>query len=211
MEDIYLSKAQEIGRDYAAQIKSLDADGKFTRMLADNTFIDNEYGKIYEVEKTSGYNRLKIGADKNQTDLLLRLCENIAPPYFILYVLVVSRQGHEQGRYQSPLIETINEVQSFLSEYKTFFETDGRHHIWLGTPDNSGLMIYDQHNVIYCYGELEKQISYLQKAGFQEKAFDFPAPHAHRYNEKNDKFEEQILQHWDWEVFPLTDDDTYQS
>ena len=209
MEEFDLPKAQEIGEDFAAQIRKWDGGHKFTKMLPDNSFVDNEYGRIYEVEIYPGYSRLKIGADENQIDLMLRLCENLNPPYYILYVLVVPRQEHQQGRYQSDILKSITDIKLFLDEYKEFLETDGRHHIWIGTVDNSSLLIYDQHNVIFCYGDLEQQIVLLQKDGFQEMPFSFPLPHAHRYNEHNDEFEEKILRHWDWEIFPLTDDDTY--
>ena len=209
MEEFDLPKSQEIGEKFVSQLNSWESGHKFTKMLGDNTFVDNEYGKIYEIEIYPRYSRLKIGADANQIELMLSLCENLNPPYYILYVLVVPRQGHEQGRYQSNLIESISDVRLFLNEYKEFFETDGRHHIWIGAANNSGLIIYDQHNVIFCYGDLERQTAFLQNHGFQEKAFSFPVPHAHRYNEKNDKFEEKILQHWDWEISPVTNDDTY--
>ena len=209
MEDFSLPKAQDIGKDFASQSRSWGSGHKFTRMLADNSFVDNEYGKIYEKEIYPGYSRLKIGADENQIDLMLSLCRNLNPPYFILYVLVVSRAEYEQGRYQSGIIESISDVEIFLNEYREFLETDGRHHIWIGTADNSGLIIYDQHNVIFCYGDLDAQALLLHNNGFKEVAFSFPVPHAHRYNEANDKFEAKLLQHWDWEVFPLAADDTY--
>jgi hypothetical protein len=63
--------------------------------------------------------------------------------------------------------------------------------------------------VIFCYGDLAQQIALLQTLGFTEKKFDFPVPHAHHYNDENDKFENDILQHWEWGVFPVTSDDTY--
>jgi hypothetical protein len=209
MEDFSLPEAQEIGKGFASQVNSWGGGHKFTKMSADNSFVDNQYGKIYEQEICSGYNRLKVGADEHQIELMLSLCGNLNPPYFILYVLVVPRGEHEQGRYQSDLIEDISDVKAFLNEYRGFLETDGRHHIWIGTADNSGLIIYDQHNVVFCYGDLDAQILLLQNRGFKEMPFSFPVPHAHHYSEANDEFETKLLQHWDWEVFPLTADDTY--
>lgn len=210
MESFDLPEAQEIGASFASQNKGWGSGYKFTKMLADNTFVENEYGKIYELEKTPGYTRLKIGADTNQIDLILSLCKNLNPPYFILYVLVIARQGHEKGRYQSKQIDNIEEVNLFLNDFKEFFETDGRHHIWVGTVDNSGLLIYDQHNVIFSYGKVLEQIMVLKNEGFHEMQFDFPVPHAHRYNSDNDKFEDQILKYWDWEKFSLNEDDVYE-
>lgn len=183
---------------------------KFTKMLPNDTLVNNEYGEIFEIETTDSYRRIKVAADNNQVDLMLKLCSNLTPPYFVLYVLVISRIKNEPGRYQSKQIESLNEVEIFLNEFKDYIQTDGRHHIWIGTVDNSGLLIYDQHNVIFCYGQFEQQLITLRKESFKELPFSFPVPHAHSYNLENDKFEEQILKYWDWEKHQLTVQDTYE-
>lgn len=202
-------KSVIITEGLAEQSKKWTTGYKFTKMLPDNSFVNNEYGKIFEIETTNAYQRIKIAADNKQIDLMLKLCENLHPPYFILYVLVVPRHGHKQGRYQSQQIESINEVETFLNEFQYFFETDGRHHIWIGTVDNSGLLIYDQHNVIFSYGQLDKQLTTLRKEDFHELSFSFPVPHAHYYNGDNDKFEDKVLEYWEWDNYPLTEHDTY--
>ena len=96
-----------------------------------------------------------------------------------------------------------------MLEYKEYFETDGRHHLWICTLDNSGRLIYDQHNVIFAYGQIEKYLTILDKEGFKEKRFSFPDPHAHAFNQINDKFEESILEYWGWSIYPLEDSDEY--
>ena len=183
-----------------------DSEAKFTSYASGHE-LPHDYGKIYEVIKDIG--QIKIAASQNQIDLLLELAGPLTPPFYILYVLIVTRLDNKHGRYQSPLLETKDELTSFLREYQEYFETDGRHHIWICTLDNSGRFIYDQHNVIFAYGQLENYISILKKIGYKEREFSFPAPHAHVYNASNDKFEEKILHHWDWDYFPLTDDDEY--
>jgi hypothetical protein len=185
----------------------LNARAKFTSFDKSGHEFTHDYGKTYEISTTIKH--LKIAASRNQVDLLLKLAENLTSPFYILYVLVVSRLDNEHGRYQSPLIETKDKLKDFLTEYKEYFETDGRHHIWICTIDNSGTLIYDQHNVIFAYGQLDTYISILKSEGFKEQEFSFPAPHAHAYNQSNDKFEESILQHWDWNHFPLADGDEY--
>ncbi|PSR52374.1 hypothetical protein AHMF7605_01960 [Adhaeribacter arboris] len=182
------------------------SEAKFTSYDSKGHEITHDYGKIYEVE----HSRLIIAASKNQIELILRLVDTLTPPFYILYVLVVSRLDNERGRYQSPLIETKEELKHFLLEYKLYFETDGRHHLWICTLDNSGRFIYDQHNLIFAYGQTEKYITLLDKEGFKEQNFSFPVPHAHAYNESNDRFEESILEYWDWSVYPLADDDEYE-
>ncbi len=185
----------------------LNSEAKFTSYDKLGHEITHDYGKIYEISANG--KQLKIAASKNQVDLLLKLAVSITPPFYILYVLVVTRHDNEHGRYQSPLLETKEELNDFLTEYTEYFETDARHHIWICTIDNSGRFIYDQHNVIFAYGQLDNYITILQSEGFKDQEFSFPAPHAHAYNQSNDKFEESILQHWDWDFSPLAEEDEY--
>jgi len=188
-------------------IPDLTSNSKFTSYDKTGDETSHDYGKIYELD--NDIKQLKIGASQNQIDLLLQLTGALTPPFYILYVLVVTRLGNKQGRYQSPLFETKDELNNFLLEYKEYFETDGRHHIWICTIDNSGKFIYDQHNVIFAYGQLDNYISILKRNGYKEQMFSFPSPHAHAYNKSNDKFEESILQSWDWSYFPLVESDKY--
>ena len=185
----------------------LNSEAKFTSYDKLGHEITHDYGKIYEISANG--KQLKIAASKNQVDLLLKLAVSITPPFYILYVLVVTRHDNEHGRYQSPLLETKEELNDFLTEYTEYFETDARHHIWICTIDNSGRFFYDQHNVIFAYGQLDNYITILQSEGFKDQEFSFPAPHAHAYNQSNDKFEESILQHWDWDFSPLAEEDEY--
>lgn len=181
------------------------SDAKFTSYDDKGHEVTHDYGKIFEVDES----RLTIAASTNQIALILKLVDTLNPPFYILYVLVVSRLDNELGRYQSPLIETKEELTDFMLEYKHFFETDGRHHLWICTLDNSGRFIYDQHNVIFAYGHIKKYIALLNREGFKEQNFSFPVPHAHAYNESNDRFEESILNYWNWSIFPLANGDEY--
>jgi hypothetical protein len=183
---------------------------KFTSLDINGDEAFHDYGNIYELEETQASERLKIGVSKNQIGLLVHLIENLAPPYFILYVLVVSRLGNEYGRYQSPLLDTKEELIDFLLDYKEFLETDGRHHLWIGTVPNNGTLVFDQHNVVYAYGPIDSFKQTLRRLEFKEKEFDFPSPHIHHYHDSNDAFEAEILGHWDWDMFPLADNDGYE-
>lgn len=164
-----------------------------------------DYGNVFEQHE----NVLKISASKDQIQLLLQLIEGLEPPFYVLYVLVVSRTEKELGRYQSPLFESKSELVDFLMAYKNYFETDGRHHLWIGSVKNNDLFVYDQHNVIFSYGNIEQCRNRLIKNNYVEKAFVFPAPHVHCYHEQNDKYEEKLLSAFEWQLFPLQKQDIY--
>lgn len=117
--------------------------------------------------------------------------------------------GNELGRYQSPLFESKEQLSNFLNEFKLYIETDARHHLWIGTVDNSGLLVYDQHNVIYAYGNIKEYQAILDRNGYRMQSFSFPVPHTHHYHPQNDTYEEKILNSLDWSLFPLEDGDDY--
>ena len=181
------------------------SEAKFTSYDNHGKESAHDYGRIYEVDE----NRLTIAASNNQIELIIRLISTLSSPFYILYVLVVSRVNNERGRYQSPLIETEEELIDFLLGYKPYFENDGRHHVWICTVNNSGRLIYDQHNVIFAYGNTKKYLAILDEDGFKESEITIPSPHAHAYNESNDNFEKSLMEIWDWSIFPLSEGDVY--
>ena len=69
-----------------------------------------------------------------------------------------------------------------LDKFNDYFEKDGRHHIWIGSIKTKQLAVYDNHNLIYIYGDVSKNQKKLNDLGFKEGAVKIPAPHSHRYN-----------------------------
>ena len=98
-------------------------------------------------------------------------------------------------------------MESFLLEFKEYFESDGRHHLWVKSLPEWSTLVYDQHNVIYAYGRLQEFTEILKDNGFQKGSVSFPVPHSHNYNPENDDAEERLLQHWAWLESPLLPDD----
>jgi hypothetical protein len=172
-----------------------------------DTEVPYEHGWRYMLEEYPNYSRLKIGASTKAIDLLLKLSSCLEPPYYCLYVLVVGRSTSPGGRYQSPLLSNRESLIDFLLDYKDLFESDGRHHLWVSSPEEGATLVYDKHNVIYAYGPLEEYIKVLLTAGYREEAFDFPYPHGHNYLSENDGKVEELLQYWDWQHSPLQEID----
>ena len=167
-----------------------------------------QYGDIWCVEKTTETERLAIAPDTDQINWMIELAKQWeTDEFYLLYVLVVSRLGKEPGRYQCPNRLSFSDLVNFLRKFTIFFETDGRHHLWIGTPNNQNLIVYDRHNVIYAYGPLNKYENILRKANFIQKKIIFPDPHSHRYNQENDKEEEELLNYFDWLFSPLQKND----
>ena len=184
---------------------------KLTRLDEDNNDVLYLHGNVYDVEPTTAGDRLAIAPDFNQVDLIAKLAEQFSPPYYLLYVLTVPRWDHEPGRYESPLFEAHETLYNFLKRYREYIETDGRFHLWVGTTDNSGLLVFDHHNIIFAYGPTDKYIRVLEQEGFKKQAFSIPVPHAHNFYPDNDQYEDGIFTDWkwDWMFFPLEEGDEY--
>ncbi|MEZ5424722.1 MAG: hypothetical protein R2747_00530 [Pyrinomonadaceae bacterium] len=165
------------------------------------------YPDIWNLEKTSGPERLIIAPAAGQIDLIIELSRILPEPFGILYVLVVPRGGNEAGRYQSAQPAGRAVMEGFLMNFRDFFENDARHHIWVASLSGKATLVYDNHNVIYGYGELEKFKEILTAKGLTQSEVRFPEPHVHNYNPKFDEEESRILSCAPWKKFPLAESD----
>jgi hypothetical protein len=167
-----------------------------------------QYGNHWAVERTTGPSRLVIAPASNQIALITRLATVMRAPFEVLYVLLVPRGGGKSGRYQAPKPIDFGEVELFLWQFQELFESDARQHVWVGSADNSSLLVYDNHNVIYAYGPLEEFERILASAGLARcEDVRFPKPHTHRYNFEFDQQAESVLKYWEWVHSPLQESD----
>ena len=178
--------------------------GKFTSFNESEELVPHDYGNVFFRQPVSGGERLVIGPSSEHVEVMLELAQTWpAREFFVLYVLLISHSGAGPGRYESPLIESFGDLQEFFRTYAEFLESDGRHHIWIGSPANEGLLVYDQHNVLFAYGNLSDYERKLASRRFTEGEFWFPCPHSHSYPPTNTWREEELLQHFPWQHSPL--------
>lgn len=183
---------------------------KFARMEGGDP-LPHDYGNVFFEQPCGNATRLVIGPTRDHVDLLAELAGELGGrPWAVLYVLLVPRQGNrEPGRYQSDDFATHAELAAFLQGFKGFFESDGRHHVWVLSAANDGVLVYDHHNVIFAYGPIEAYKSTLRDRGFREQAFWFPAPHFHVYTDEGDSEEERLMREREWQHFPLQPGDAW--
>lgn len=184
--------------------------GKFGVINESNEWVDHDYGNVFFRQPMSSGERLVIGPSAKHIDVMLALAETWGTQqFYVLYVLLVSHSGAELGRYESPLIESNENLQVFFNAHENFFESDGRHHVWIGSPANDGLLIYDQHNVLFAYGDLSRYEQVLATRNFSRREFWFPCPHSHSYPATNVQQEEDVLRHFPWRHSPLQEGDAW--
>lgn len=163
-----------------------------------------DYCDIYFRQPCGPGERLVIGPSSSQIKLLDELASTFPNQrYYLLYILLVSHAGRRPGRYQSPLIDSYEDLQLFIWTFQLFFEGDGRHHLWIASPDSPALLVYDQHDVISAYGNLDAYETILEQHGYTHKAFWFPAPHWHGYEPANVNTEDELMSYFEWKYFEL--------
>lgn len=134
--------------------------------------------------------------------LLIRYLQYRNKPVSFLYVLIVSRANQELGRYESPSMPMEYGV-AFLNRFGKFFAGDGRHEIWIRFEDGDQV-VYDRHERIWFYGDLERSKNLLESSGILEGQLEpIPVPHDHWYNAEFDDDEREILRFLDWFRTPL--------
>jgi len=154
--------------------------------------------------------RLIIAPSANHVSLIFDLarCWQI-DEYWLLYVLLTGHEGRDRGRYESPALSSSDELKDFLTRFGPFLEQDGRHALWIGSSAGEGTLVYDQHDVIFAYGPTHAYREVLARRGFAEHDFQYPDPHVHCYYAEFDAVEDELFALWEWEQFPLQDDDHY--
>ena len=160
--------------------------------------IEFKYADIWCIEEYLNFSRGVAAPSGGHIDLMLQIAKTYPPPYWVLYILVVSRIGQELGRYQCPMPLSFSELEKFCQKYKDFFESDGRHHLWIASTLTNQFLVYDRHNVIYIYDNIDNIRNYFRKSLYDEMVVKFPEPHIHLYNEKNDVFELDIINYYEW-------------
>jgi len=167
------------------------------------------YEGTWQREVVGSSERLVIGPQGGHVALLEELARTARGPFGILYVLVMSRCGRADGRYQSPVPVDETDLSAFLREFGTYFEGDGRHHLWIQSVSDSTCIVYDHHEVLYAYGDLKRLEQVLSARGLNPGQVAIPVPHEHKFNAQFDVEEDRIMGYWNWKAFPLApgDDD----
>ena len=162
-----------------------------------------ERQNCWDIERGDGWSRLIVATSGSPIDLIADLVKEWRPPFFVLYVHVVPRTEHSEGRFQSPAIERVSELKQFLLQYKDLFENDGRQNIWIGAPDDNRHIVYDRHEVLYVYGDDERISQLLTAQGYNQELAEIPVPHAHHYDAQFDASVISLFDHWEWNHSPL--------
>jgi hypothetical protein len=168
-------------------------DPKFASRVNGELWLAHDYGKVYAIEKTKdGNNRLRIATSYEGSQILRTLSRSLKEPFFLLYVLVIFRAGGEGGRYQSGELSR-EQLDAMFARYGEFWDSDGRHSIWLRSEADDATLVYDRHNLIYAYGPLDRFELVLETLGYTATPkVSLSFEHQHWYYPEFDAMEREL-------------------
>jgi hypothetical protein len=157
---------------------------------------------VWTREPTDERERLRIGSGIGTLDLFQWLAAVLGEPLFLLVVMRVP-QVVEAGRWESvPL--THAELARFVGRYGMLFEEDARAQLWVGELDGAGMLVLDEHDLIYAYGPLDRFEQVLREQGYEPGDPVVPVPHEHRYHRGLNDLETDLKRLWAWNrILPL--------
>ncbi|MDR3692253.1 MAG: hypothetical protein P4L46_22920 [Fimbriimonas sp.] len=163
--------------------------------------VSHRWKPVYERVRTATDNTVVATVVGSGADLMLQLTENCPEPFAILYVLVVPRRT-QPGRYQLKEWMDRESLVAYLERYRAYLEGDGRHNLWVKCGDDS-LIVYDRHETLYLYGDLDGFIKVLEHVGYGPGEVRVDFPHEHHYNYEYDGDEQSIVNSGDYTRFDL--------
>ena len=172
-----------------------------------DTDAEHFYAPNFEqIITTSGTARIVAGVPAGNSLVFETLCDVLSPPYYLLYVLHTPRGEGSPGRYQSPEL-THDDLRAFLKRFGPFLAGDARFDVWVYSIKDKGTIIWDRHNRIFAYGDLEAFIAKFRMMGFQMGPSPIPDPHIHHYRQEFDADAAEVLVYFDWMNSPLRPED----
>ena len=156
--------------------------------------------KVWAREQTDGPERLRIGVGFGTIELFRALADPLKEPLFLLVVMRAPRVAEEGGRWESNSVNHV-ELGRFLDRFGELFEDDARAQLWVGEIDGVGMLVLDEHDLIYAYGPLHRFEQVLREHGYATGDPHVPDPHEHHYNRQFDELEGELRRRWTWNRF----------
>lgn len=160
------------------------------------------WANTYVQESISGVSRLLV-APQRPLEFVKNVLDIYGERFRLVYLLVTPPDGYDFARYEIDSL-SLEQVQSFLTEFGDFLGRDARHHIWLHALDGGGTIIWDEHDWVYLYGHLGSVTQLLQDRNFTEGKPEIPFPHLHSEDPAQNLEMQRLLAALPWVQTPVS-------
>jgi hypothetical protein len=177
--------------------------------LVGQDWLEHSYAPVFAYAAAdTGEPRIESTAPGGDITPFEQLTNSTEPPYRLLYILHVNRGEGKPGRYVSPVL-TQKAFSDFLVRFRAYFQGDGRFDLWSHSDADGSTVVWDRHNKIFAYGDLDVFTSRLRSLGFHEDKFAIPSPHIHHFHREFDGDATDVLTALPWQYYPLEAEDEY--
>lgn len=191
------------GREDGTEIMDPGVVGKLFEVGARTPY---RHPRLWSREAISGVERLCVGGGERSAALLGDLAGCLPGPLFVVAVLGVAHAGKAEKLESEPL--DIEAVVRFLDDFRELFENDARAEAWVGATSGEGLLVLDEHDLIYAYGPLDDFEEILVAREFEGGDPGVSFEHLHRFNAELDHMELRLREWGSWRrALPLDDEE----
>lgn len=179
---------------------------KLGHPVDDEHWLEHSHSRLYHKEvHGEDVTYIVAGLPSGDVTVFKNLVRSLNEECFLLYIHHSAR-NHAEGRYQSPLLK-IGEAEAFLERFGAFLASDGRHDFWVHFPSLSATLVWDRHNLLYCYGPVPQFEEDLIRQGYEWGEPIIPVPHTHFFHPELDGELDEVLEDLNWTVSPLMPQD----
>ncbi len=171
------------------KLGSFDPDAGWVPVTLPNTY-------CREIER--GVDRVAIAPASGHMQVLLSLVQPLEGPFRFVYCLLMGSAEWTPGYYSLPTDLSASELDGLLREFEEFFEQDGRHTLWVASPREKATLIYDEHNLIYGYGPLDRWMQILDQSALTPGPVSVPFPHTHHRHDGLESELHRLLASREW-------------
>lgn len=171
--------------------------------LVDGAWMEHSHPSIYQRQTLDGAGeRLVATAPGGDPGVLRSLAAELTPPFRLLYVLYRPRGEAPAGRYESPDVTT-GALDDFFERFGDFLRRDSRFDLWIFSPADGAAVVWDRHDLVWCYGRLDAFEGRLRALGFAPGEPAIPSPHSHPDHAQHFADAAALLRFFGWNRRPL--------
>jgi len=160
------------------------------------------YEKEFAVKEKAAGRRLIVTPDKDHVKMMLTLLDgaNKNHGYSLAYFLVGDSINNAK-KYDAVKAFNWDELETFCKKYSDYLETDARHNFGIRDNETKDTVIYDNHNILHVFGNLEAKIKILENNGYKKvEKIVRPKEYGLFYHPENDAIEKELINKNDWKV-----------
>lgn len=157
---------------------------------------------VFDREIQKGLERIAVAPREAHVKYLTLLVSALGGPFRFVYYLLSESADYPSGYYSVVRDLSRIELEKLLEDFSAFFENDGRHTLWIASPNEKATLILDEHNLIYGYGPLDLWESKLSASDLRRGSVTIPFPHTHHRHDGLESELDRLMKREIWSMRP---------